>query len=100
MAWTAEEERDWIIYNLAPTLKKNNFGDIKILTMDDTRLSIPDWPKTVFEDRRARDIISGIAVHFYFDHFISPSVLNEIKELFPEQSILYTEGCAGVFEGW
>ncbi|XP_018316199.1 glucosylceramidase isoform X2 [Mycetomoellerius zeteki] len=98
MAWTAEEERDWIIYNLAPTLKKNNFGDIKILTMDDTRLSIPDWPKTVFEDRRARDIISGIAVHFYFDHFISPSVLNEIKELFPEQSILYTEGCAGVFE--
>ncbi|KAG5325422.1 GLCM Glucosylceramidase, partial [Acromyrmex heyeri] len=98
MAWTAEEERDWIINYLAPTLKKNNFEHIKIFIMDDTRLSIPDWPKTILEDKRARDIVSGTAVHFYFDHFISPSVLDEIKELFPEQSILYTEACAGVFE--
>ncbi|XP_018049451.1 PREDICTED: glucosylceramidase-like [Atta colombica] len=98
MAWTAEEERDWIIDNLAPTLKKNNFGHIKIFIMDDTRLSLPDWPKIVFKDKRAKDIVSGTAVHFYFDHFISPSVLDEIKELFPEHSILYTEGCAGVFE--
>ena len=99
MAWTAEEERDWIINHLAPTLKKNNFGHIKIFILDDTRLSIPDWPKIIFEDKRARDIVSGTAVHFYFDHFISPTVLDEIKELFPEKSILYTESCAGTFEG-
>ncbi|KYN03848.1 Glucosylceramidase [Cyphomyrmex costatus] len=98
MAWTAEEERDWVINYLAPTLKKNNFSHIKIFSLDDTRLSIPDWPKTVFEDKKARNIFSGTAVHFYFDHFISPSVLDEIKELFPEKAILYTEACAGVFE--
>ncbi|KAL6448955.1 hypothetical protein ACFW04_000590 [Cataglyphis niger] len=98
MAWTPEEERDWIIEYLSPTLKKKGFEHIKIFIMEENRLIIPDWPKKVFEDKRARDIVSGIALHFYFDNVIGPHNLNGIKQLFPEKSIIYTEACAGVFE--
>ncbi|XP_024890942.1 glucosylceramidase-like isoform X1 [Temnothorax curvispinosus] len=99
MAWTAEEERDWIVEHLAPTLKKKGFEHIKIFSLDDNRLSLPDWAKTVFQNKKARDIISGIAIHFYYDTLIGPSVLDEIKQLFPEKSLIYTEACAAAFEG-
>lgn len=98
MAWTAEEQRDWIIEYLEPTLKKSNFGDIKLFTLDDNRKSLPDWVKTIFEDKKARDIISGTAVHFYFDTVISPNVLDEVKQLFPEKSLMLTEACTGTFQ--
>ncbi|XP_050463921.1 lysosomal acid glucosylceramidase-like isoform X2 [Cataglyphis hispanica] len=98
MPWTPEEERDWIIEYLSPTLKKKGFEHIKIFVMEENRLSIPDWPKKVFQDKRARDIVSGIALHFYLDNIIGPHNLNKIKQLFPEKSIIYTEACIGVFE--
>lgn len=100
MAWTAEEERDWIIEYLAPTLKRKDFGHIKIFTLDDNRLSLPDWSKIVFQDERARNIISGTAIHYYYDTLIDPSVMDKIKQLFPEKSFIYTEACTGVFQGW
>ncbi|XP_011634445.1 glucosylceramidase-like [Pogonomyrmex barbatus] len=96
MAWTAEEERDWVIKYLAPTLEKNGFEHIKIFSLDDNRLSLPHWPKTVFQDERARDIISGVAIHYYYDDTINANVLNEVKQLFPEKSLIYTEACTGV----
>lgn len=96
MSWTAEEERDWIIEHLAPSLKKNGFEHIKILSLDDNRPSLPDWPKTVFQDKGARDIISGIAIHYYKDSETDPSVLDDVKQLFPEKSLMYTEACTGV----
>lgn len=99
MPWTAEEERDWIVEYLVPTLKKKNFEHIKIFTLDDNRKSIPEWPKTVFRDKKARDIISGTMIHFYHDNITDPNVLDELKQLFPEKSLLYTEACTGVFAG-
>ncbi|KAL6254876.1 hypothetical protein P5V15_014218 [Pogonomyrmex californicus] len=96
MAWTAEEERDWVIKYLAPTLEKNGFEHIKIFSLDDNRLSLPHWPKTVFQDERARNIISGVAIHYYYDDTINANVLNEVKQLFPEKSLIYTEACTGV----
>lgn len=99
MRWSAEEERDWIVEHLAPTLKEKNFENIKIFILDDTRRSLPDWPKTVFQDKKARDVTSGIMVHFYDDNLIDPNVLDEVKQLFPEKPLLYTEACTGVFAG-
>lgn len=99
MAWTAEEERDWIIEYLSPTLKRKGFEHMKIFIMEENRLTLPDWPKKVFEDQRARNIASGVAVHFYRDKVIDPHKLNEINQLFPEKSIIYTEACTG-FKGW
>lgn len=98
MTWTAEEERDWVIEYLSPTLKKKGFDHIKIFSMEENRLTLPNWPEKVFRDKRARDIISGVAVHFYFDFIIDPYNLGKIKKSFPEKSILYTEASNGVWE--
>ncbi|XP_025268402.1 glucosylceramidase [Camponotus floridanus] len=96
MVWTAEEERDWIIEYLSPTLKKNGFEHIKIFIMEENRLTLPDWPKKVFKDQRVRDIVSGVTVHFYFDKKVRSHTLTEIKRNFPEKLIMYTEACTGV----
>lgn len=95
MASTAEEERDWVIEYLSPALKKNNFGHIKIFSGDETRLAFPAWAKTIYEDERAGEIFSGMAIHFYFDTMIGPQVLDEIQ-LFPGNSLIYTEASNGV----
>lgn len=100
MPWTAEEERDWIVDYLGPTLKKSDFGHIKLFILDDNRISLPDWAKTIYQDKKARDIISGTAIHFYFDTVISPNVLDQVKQLFPEKSLMLTEACNGAFDGW
>ncbi|XP_020285849.1 glucosylceramidase-like isoform X1 [Pseudomyrmex gracilis] len=98
MQMTAEEERDWIIDYLWPTLKKNNFHHIKIFIMDENRLVLPSRPRKVFKKAEVRNIVSGIAVHMYFDFKVSPTVLDEVKRDYPEKLILITEGCIGVFE--
>lgn len=98
MASTAEEERDWVIEYLSPALKKNNFGHIKIFSGDETRLAFPAWAKTIYEDERAGEIFSGMAIHFYFDTMIGPQVLDEIQ-LFPGNSLIYTEASNGVAQG-
>ncbi|XP_011703009.1 PREDICTED: glucosylceramidase-like isoform X2 [Wasmannia auropunctata] len=99
MQWSPEEERDWIVEHLAPTLHRNNqFRNIKIFSLDDNRLSLPYWPKIVFQDQKARNIVAGITMHFYYDDKISPSVLSEIKRLYPEKLLIYTEACNGVLE--
>jgi len=99
MAWSAEEERDWVVQYLSPTLKNNNFGHIKIFSADENRVVFPNWAKTTFAKEKARNIFSGIAIHFYFDQQIGPEVLDEMKRLFPEKSLIYTEACAGVLQG-
>lgn len=99
---TAEEERDWIIDYLWPTLKKNNFHHIKIFIMDENRIVLPFWPRKVFEKAKARNIVSGITVHMYFDFDTNPDLLDQIKRDYPEKLIFYTEGCVGPFGkfGW
>jgi glucosylceramidase len=99
MAWTAEQERNWVVEYLSPTLKKSNFGHIKIFSADENRIAFPNWIKTTFANEKARDIFSGVAIHFYFDAYIGPSVLDEMKQLFPEKSLIYTEACTGTLEG-
>jgi len=99
MAWTAEEERDWVVEYLWPTLKKNNFEHIKIFTGDENRFAFPNWTKKAFANEKARNIFSGVAVHFYFDKLVKPYVLDEMKRLFPEKSLIYTEACIGPLEG-
>ncbi|KAH0944899.1 hypothetical protein HN011_001420, partial [Eciton burchellii] len=98
MAWTAEQERNWVVEYLSPTLKKSNFGHIKIFSADENRIAFPNWIKTTFANEKARDIFSGVAIHFYFDAYIGPSVLDEMKQLFPEKSLIYTEACTGTLE--
>jgi len=47
MGWNAENQSLFIGLNLGPTLEAKGFGDIKIMTLDDQRLQLPKWAKTV-----------------------------------------------------
>lgn len=97
MKWTPEEERNWIIEYLSPTLKEASFGNLKFFIGDDVRTVFPEWSIKSFEDERARNIVTGIAIHGYVDSYISPQVLDKMKAQFPEKLLMYTETCAGVY---
>ncbi|XP_076033787.1 lysosomal acid glucosylceramidase-like isoform X1 [Oratosquilla oratoria] len=93
MGWTAEEQRDWIVNNLGPTLAAD-YSDVKLMIMDDQRFQLPQWPRTVLGDPDAAQYVSGIAVHWYWD-WLSPNLLTETHEEFPEYFILGTEASIG-----
>ena len=48
-------------------------------------------------DAEAAKYISGIAVHWYYDDMplVSPSLLTETHNLFPDMFLLATEACNG-----
>ncbi|XP_075213917.1 lysosomal acid glucosylceramidase-like [Lycorma delicatula] len=85
-----EEQRDWVINKLGPTLRKHNYTT-KIILLDDQRLYALWWMKTVMRDPLAKDYVLGIGLHWYFDNLCPVNVLDIINEKFPEQEILYTE---------
>lgn len=91
--WWPESQKDFIKTDLGPELKRSGYGDLKLMILDDQRVFLPEWPKRVLVDAKASQYISGIAVHWYFDWLIGPSVLNYTHNLFPDKFILATEAC-------
>lgn len=91
--WSPESQRDFIKTDLGPELKRSGYGDLKLMILDDQRVFLPTWPKRVLNDAKASEYISGIAVHWYFDWLVGPSVLNYTHNLFPDKFILATEAC-------
>lgn len=96
MGWNSTTQREWIVNHLGPQLEQNNYGDLKLMILDDQRPLVPKWAKEVFEDERALKYVSGIAVHWYTDDVLPfPSALDQAHELFPDKFLLYTEACNG-----
>jgi len=62
MGWTPEDQALFIGLNLGPTLQAKGFGDIKIMILDDQRLLLPKWAKSVYHSRD---------VHFSSKHVIN-----------------------------
>ena len=50
MGWNAEQQSIFVGTNLGPTLQSNGFGSIKIMILDDTRISLPGWAETVYQN--------------------------------------------------
>lgn len=42
-------------------------------------------------DAEAYQAMDGIAMHWYSDHFIPPSVMEDLHNNYPDKLILYTE---------
>jgi len=40
---STDQEKDWVINNLGPTLHANGYGDIQIMTADEQRIFLPFW---------------------------------------------------------
>lgn len=97
LGWTPPGQAQWIAENLGPTLKNSSFfKDVKILVGDDQRFLFP-WYFRMMRNMNSKtfDFIDGFGVHFYWDKFISPNVLDETKALFPDKFLLNTESCLG-----
>ena len=47
LGFTAETQRDFIALDLGPALHASGYQDVKLMIMDDQRIGLPAWPKTV-----------------------------------------------------
>jgi len=98
--YTAEEERDFLKKFLGPTLHKNGLGDKKVIMWDHNRDLIYQRAQTYFSDPEVAKYAWGIGFHWYEDWSGGLPVFENIRrvqEAFPDENILFTEGCAESF---
>ena len=99
--YTAEQERDFLKYNLGPTLAKNNLGDKKIIVWDHNRDLISQRADVIFSDPEASKYAWGIGFHWY-ETWAGGQPMYEnlqiVNESYPTKNILFTEGCAEKFD--
>jgi len=94
--FTDVQMRDWIKNNLGPTLEAAGMRRLKMLVNDFNRGQLPDYVVAMLEDPDSNKYIDGIAVHWYDDDVLPPSILNDTHYVDPTKFMLYTEAC----EGW
>lgn len=96
MGFTPKSQAIFITDNLGPVLKSNGFSDIKIMILDDQRLFLPSWAKSVLDfSPETTKNFDGIAVHWYLDMFVNSNLLDKTHDLMPDKWIFGTEACAG-----
>lgn len=99
--YTAEEERDFLKYHLGPTMEAEGLGDKNIVVWDHNRDLINHRANTIFEDSVAAKYAWGIGFHWYETWTGGEpmfSNLGNIRESYPEENILFTEGCVEKFD--
>lgn len=96
MCWDPFDQIRWMIKNLKPSLLKYGFDDIKILTIDDQRLSIPYYLLALETDPNSHAIkdVDMIGVHWYLDEIFSTEIFDRI-DLKYKMPIIYTESVTG-----
>ncbi|XP_063628908.1 putative glucosylceramidase 3 [Cydia splendana] len=97
LGWTPQKMGQWIKKNLGPTIKNSSdIRDVKILTVDDQRYTIPMWFNVMVNaDPSVLDWIDGIAVHWYGDMVAPASLLQIATKNYPTKFIIGTEACEG-----
>lgn len=86
----------WVGENLGPTIRKSEFKDVKLFAGDDQRYTFPWWFNQMNRGfPNATDYIDGYAVHWYWDVFTTPSLLDLTYQQYPDKIILNTESCLG-----
>jgi len=93
--YTAEEERDFLVKNLGPTMHKAGFQDKKILMWDHNRDLIYQRAQTYFKDPEVKKYVWGLGFHWYEDWSGGLPMFDNVrlvKEAFPDMHLLFTEG--------
>ena len=99
--YTAKEERDFLKDHLGPTLKKNGFGDKKIIVWDHNRDLIVNRANTILGDPEAAKYVFGIGFHWYETWTGSEPNFQNLKavnESYPDKALIFTEGCNEAFD--
>lgn len=96
MIWTPNTAGKWVSENLGPTLAASIHNDTKILLIDSQRFFVPWYLTDIFSQHpNARNYSGGIAIHWYMDDYVSPKVLDETLQLYPDLFLLMTEASLG-----
>lgn len=98
--YSAEEERDFLKKYLGPTLHKAGLADKNIIMWDHNRDLIYQRAQTYFSDPEVAKYAWGIGFHWYEDWSGGVPVFENVRrvqEAFPDENILFTEGCAESF---
>lgn len=99
LGWTPEPQAKWVAQNLGPTIRNSKNEDVRqvrIFTGDDQRYTFPWWmQKMATTYAQSLDYIDGMAVHWYWDQYAPPTLLDKAHEAWPDKLILNTESCDG-----
>ncbi|XP_050449095.1 lysosomal acid glucosylceramidase-like isoform X2 [Cataglyphis hispanica] len=93
MLWMPTEEAEWSVNYLAPTLSE--YKDLLYIAMDDQRFELPWYPDIMFQNQKAKELFSGIAVHWYADQIFSPDRITITHNKYPDKFLIMTEACTG-----
>ena len=91
--WPAVEA-EFIGQYMRPRLDESGFQDVKILGFDQNIFEMGPYTAAIYGDSLANAATAGMAVHWYgstIDCF--PDVLDSVHALYPDKTILHTEGC-------
>ena len=80
MGFIGSTERDFVKKDLGPALAKSGYDNVKLMILDDNRLTLSRFTEEVLEDEDAAKYVSGIGVHWYEDFIVSASVLTQFHE--------------------
>ncbi|XP_074895677.1 lysosomal acid glucosylceramidase-like isoform X2 [Buteo buteo] len=95
IAFTAAQQRDFIIRDLGPALARSPHRT-RLMILDDQRLHLLRWAKAVLGNATAARYVAGVGVHWYLDGLVPASCsLEATHKLFPDHFLLYTEACSG-----
>ncbi|CAG2053563.1 unnamed protein product, partial [Timema podura] len=89
MGWTADQQLEWVVVNLAPTLEANGYSYLELMILDDMRSFLSEWVDTFFRNETANKLTSGVGIHWYMDSLTSTSFLDAAHEEFPDKFLLW-----------
>ncbi|CAH0402652.1 unnamed protein product [Chilo suppressalis] len=98
LGWAPLNLGRWIANHLGPTIRNSAFRDLKIISHDDQRATVPFYINMMLRAiSEASQYIDGFGVHYYTDLFVSAEVFSLVTENYPDKFILATESCEGSF---
>ena len=98
--YTADEEKEFLKYNMGPLFEKSGLSDKKIIVWDHNRDLMYQRAQTYFSDPIVAKYAWGMGFHWYEDWSGGTPMYDNVKrvhESFPNEHLLFTEGCAESF---
>lgn len=97
LGWLPRAQGKWVSENLGPALRKSSItSKVKLLAGDDQRYTFPWWFEQMYQSYPdSKNFVDGHAVHWYWDKYASPNLLERTRNQFPDKLILATEACSG-----
>ncbi len=93
MQFTPETQNDFIKQYLGPKLKAQH-PETRLLIYDQNRDHLKEWAEKILGDKETADYVYGTAIHWYEGtEKVYESTLEEVHQLFPNHTIIHTEGC-------